>query len=221
MAERNDGMPQRLTKIDDLTLPQLRYLERGDECFYWGEYQAHGGYQAGPTNNLIANLKMARTAQNAHRLRYKDNAIQTCGAALAGTLRMGGGDPVTVVPVPPSKMIGDPEHDDRMLRVARRMVQGTTSDARELIRQTQNYVASHVGGAGGRITPDELINIYEIVDGGNPPNDTIIILDDVLTQGAHFRAMKIKLLESYPDARIYGLFIARAVHNAAADFDVL
>ncbi len=109
-----------------------------------------------------------------------------------------------------------------MIRIARLMVQDTTSDVRELVRQTASYESSHAAGTGGRITPEELLELY-VIDAGQPePHDTIIVFDDVLTQGAHFRAMKSKILEHYPGKRVIGLYIARAVERSAAnDFDVI
>ncbi|MCG8461465.1 MAG: hypothetical protein MI919_34720 [Holophagales bacterium] len=37
------------------------------------------------------------------------------------------------------------------------------------------------------------------------------LFDDVITTGSHFRAAKDLLLRSWPDLRIVGLFLARAV----------
>jgi hypothetical protein len=43
-----------------------------------------------------------------------------------------------------------------------------------------------------------------------------------LTRGAHFRAVRSVLLERFPDRRVVGLFVARAVDPLPEDaFDVL
>jgi predicted amidophosphoribosyltransferase len=103
------------------------------------------------------------------------------------------------------------------------MVQGTHSEVREMIWQTAEYEASHTAGSGARIRVGELLAIYEIDDPARQPHDTILVLDDMLTKGTHFRAMKAKILEHFPGKRVVGVFIARAVHAgvSASDFDVL
>jgi predicted amidophosphoribosyltransferase len=40
----------------------------------------------------------------------------------------------------------------------------------------------------------------------------IILVDDVITQGAHFKACKTLLQQEFPNSKIKGLFIARTVH---------
>jgi predicted amidophosphoribosyltransferase len=202
-------MAVKLTKVDALTRPNHRYLTATDECYFWGEYQVHAGYAAGPTNQFISNLKKSPKLKGTAQYYYKDRAIDLAGAALRGLLR--DDVEVTVVPVPPSKRRDHPEYDDRMLRVARVMVRGTRSEVRELVEQTQSYVASHIGPGGDRKTPQELTSIYKVDDPTNAPHEIVIVLDDVLTQGAHFSAMQATILRSFPGSRVMGIFLARAV----------
>ena len=55
-----------------------------------------------------------------------------------------------------------------------------------------------------------------------PAPDTIFIVDDVLTTGCHYKAVKQVLQRRFPDATIRGLFVARRVPKSAFDaFDVL
>ncbi len=65
---------------------------------------------------------------------------------------------------------------------------------------------------GERHKPEELKAAYEIDEvlaKGVPKN--IGVVDDMLTAGAHFRAMKDTLVERFPDANIVGLFVTRRV----------
>ena len=221
MATRNDPMPTHLSQIDDLTRPDHQYLTTADTVFYWGEYHIRMGYDHGPTNNLIINLKHSPQHRGTPRWPHKERAIQQVANHLRGRLTASG-HAFTVVPTPPSKIPGDPLYDDRMSRAALFAVQGTTSVARELVRQTAPYQASHAGGDGHRITPEELMAIYEIADNEQPPQGTVMVLDDVLTKGAHFRAMKDKITARFPGTDVIGLMVARAVHaDPAADFDAL
>ena len=184
MPSSDERMPTRLTKVDDLIRPNHRYISPTDECYYWGEYQVRAGFAAGPTNQLISNIKKSPEHRGTNQYYYKERDIQTAGAALRGVMRTATN--ITVVPVPPSKASAHPLYDDRMLRIARYMVHGTPADVRELVRQTESYEASHIGPGVNRKTPQELIDIYSIDDPAMSPRDFVIVLDDVLTQGAHF-----------------------------------
>ena len=222
MAERSDGMPIRLSKIDALFLPHHRYLEAGDECYYWGEYQVHQGYSAGPTNQLISNLKISPAHRASRRYFYKEQAIASIGHALRGPLVAGNEAPRTVVPIPPSKTRDHQEYDDRMMQIARLMVAGTGSEAREIVQQRESYQASHTVPAADRVTLETLLQNYEIAPDEARPHETVLILDDVLTQGKHFRAVKMKIRDRFPQVRIMGLFVARAVDRAVVDdFEIL
>jgi orotate phosphoribosyltransferase len=48
----------------------------------------------------------------------------------------------------------------------------------------------------------------------NPAPEKIVVFDDVLTGGSHFKAMKIVLRQRYPEVDIIGLFLARSIHPA-------
>lgn len=81
-------------------------------------------------------------------------------------------------------------------------------DIRELVVQTRTMPAAHESEL--RRTPQELEAVYEI-DGRlvTPTPTEIAIVDDVLTTGLHFQAMKVHLQRTFPGTRIIGLFIAR------------
>ncbi len=222
MATKNDPMPKKLSRIDDLTRPEHRYLTPQDECFYWGEYFSGMGYDHGRTNNLILNLKKSPTLRGTAQYQYKERAIQTIGVAMMGPIGASG-NPFTLVPVPPSRIPGHPEFDDRMVQVAQLAVSGTQSVVRQLVRQTSGYQPSHAGGDGHRITPAELMAIYEIAPNEPAPLGTVLVVDDVLTEGAHFRAMKDTISARYPGTTVVGLMVARRKHAVATpdDFEVL
>ncbi len=46
----------------------------------------------------------------------------------------------------------------------------------------------------------------------------IIIFDDVITTGRHFKAAQYKIKEKFPSANIVGLFVARKVWNNDSNF---
>ena len=60
--------------------------------------------------------------------------------------------------------------------------------------------------------PDELYALYRIVEELVNPNPTsLVVVDDILTTGAHFKAMKRILNERFPDVPLIGVFVARRV----------
>lgn len=72
-----------------------------------------------------------------------------------------------------------------------------------------------------RPTIDEIANNYTIdmtlISECRP---RIILVDDVLTTGAHFCAAKSKILERIPNAQISGYFIARRLLPPNGDFNM-
>ena len=84
----------------------------------------------------------------------------------------------------------------------------------EFVEQVASTEAVHLSDAK-RPTPEQLQKNYRILsDFSLPPTiDAVIILDDVLTTGSHFKAIKNMLLEKYPNLSdvICGLFIAKVI----------
>ena len=85
-------------------------------------------------------------------------------------------------------------------------------DIRELIIQTESTEPVH--RQHQRPAPDEIANIYEIDEALTiPVPKSIAIVDDVLTTGAHFRAMHSVLSIRFQGAHIVGLFLAYPVYT--------
>ncbi len=203
----------RLSKIDDLTRSDHSFLEQGDRCYYLGEYTARGGFAAGDTNNLILNFKKSMDRRGRPEWRHKVRAIQTVAEEPRHVIGRRDIEEATFVPVPPSKMPTDPGYDDRLVQTLRRMGDGFDIDIREIITQRQNMAAAHESEI--RPTIRELIESYIVNAQLTQPvrDNTIIVFDDVLTTGCHFKAMQHVLADCFPGARIIGLFVARRVPN--------
>jgi adenine/guanine phosphoribosyltransferase-like PRPP-binding protein len=56
-----------------------------------------------------------------------------------------------------------------------------------------------------------------------PKSQAIAVVDDLITTGAHFVAVRNMLRREFPDIKIVGLFIARRVPEAIdiEDFDLI
>jgi len=197
-----------LTKIDDLHRPDHFYLDQDDECYFIGDYTAGKGYAHSSTNQLIYNLK--KTVDRRGRLEYwhKEQAIRTAAGALSQFLNPAFIKAGTFVPIPPSKAKDDPMYDDRMSQII--CLLGPEVDLREAVEQIESTAVVHLSNL--RPGPDALHGNYRIVDAFREPTPTTIaIVDDVLTTGAHFKAMKRILAETYPGVNICGIFLARRV----------
>lgn len=212
-------MKVRPQRIDDLTRGQHWYLTPEDECYYLCEYTSKAGFAHSDANSWISNFKKPVSRRGRAEYAYKDQAIARAINFLQqvfSTQQAAFWQGTTFVPVPPSKQRGDPEYDDRLWQVAAGLCAGTAGEARELLRQTGSYAASHVADDGGRIRPQALKQLYAF-DTGAPPRPLIILLDDVLTTGCHFRAAKEFIQEAWPTTRVVGFFLARVARPDPAD----
>ena len=200
----------RLSLIDETNRHDHCRLNEADKCYYLFEYTSRKGYSFSRTNNLISNLKKKPSQSHRPGYHYKQQAVGECAAALRSTLNPGWLEDATLVPIPCSKAHDHPDYDERVERICRGI--GEDVDVRSLVIQTASTVASHEAEDGHRITVEELLDIYEIDEDLTDPAPQVIgIVDDVLTNGTHFRAMSIKLRERFPGVPIVGLFVARRV----------
>lgn len=206
----------RLLEIDGTNRPDHYRLAEGDTCYFLFEYTAGKGYGFSETNQLISNLKKKPSQSGKNGYHYKARAITRAGKDLAQALNPKWIANGTVVPVPSSKAPGHPDYDDRLTRIAK-LIPG--ADVRELVRNTKSHEAAHE--SDHRPTVEDLVEIYEIDESlADPEPTSIVIFDDVLTAGTHFKAMQQVLRGRFPNAKIYGVFIARrALPKAADEFD--
>ncbi|MBV8873565.1 MAG: hypothetical protein JO014_12705 [Metakosakonia sp.] len=95
-------------------------------------------------------------------------------------------------------------------------------DFRELVTQRVSMPASHAGA--NRPTPDQIAQnyIFNHAEAADLRNN-IVIFDDVLTAGSHYKAMKTTIRQHLPNKAIIGVFIARTAREAEwlDDFDLL
>lgn len=199
-----------LQKIDELSTPDHCFLENSDECFFIFSYTSHKGFSYSDDNGLVSNLKKEMKYKGTGSWKYKDRAINTCAQRLRIVDVLNNiSDDITIVPIAPSKIKSHPEYDDRLVQVLTKAY-GKTVDVRELVLQRLSTEQDHYSER--RQTIDEIFNNYyideKLVDG---IKGTIIIFDDVITNGTHFKAMQRILKRRFPEKRIVGLFLARRI----------
>lgn len=158
---------------------------------------------------------------------YKIEAIKTAGENFAKAVR-GTANEMVCVPVPPSKCRSDPEYDDRVIQILREFereskCQGHNPLALELVEQKANIRAAHAS-PDDRPSIGELANNYEICDDElarlhESGRKRIYVVDDMLTTGAHFKAMqKVILNAGIPGVKVIGIFIARRIPSTTEKF---
>ncbi|MYD92877.1 MAG: hypothetical protein F4Y02_04135 [Chloroflexi bacterium] len=131
----------------------------------------------------------------------------------------GGLDQLRSVPIPPSKARRDRLYDDRMVRMLRAIRPAPPLDVRELVVQTESTVPAHE--RDDRPAPGDIEALYRtegtLLDGCRP---TVVVVDDTLTTGAHFRAAASVIVRARPGATVIGLFLVRRVPDSAGLDDI-
>lgn len=220
MTTSNSTSPYRLVQIDESLRADHYYLNETDECYYLGEYQPRGGYTAGRVNQLIFNFKKPVSRRGQHDYRYKEQAIQEVGRMLARVLGENSAARATIVPIPPSKACDHPDYDDRLVRALH--ASGLQLDVRSLMKINASTQAHHEYADGERRPSPDVLKQNMSIDHSLlhiQPRASIVLFDDVLTTGSHFRACKDLLQAQFSGARIVGLFIGRSQRpDPAADF---
>lgn len=210
----------KLHAIDDSSRGDHYYLTPEDECYYLHEFTARKGYGYSDGNQFIFNFKKPTNQRHHAQYQYKLKAIASAIAWYRDIFDgiQGAYTECTFAPIPPSKAPGHEDYDDRMWQVVQGVCKGKGADARELIQQAGSYEAAHLSEIGARIKPRELRSLYEVDT--RPPKGTVLLFDDVLSAGTHFKAAKCAILAAHPGVQIVGVFLARRVlPDPAVDFD--
>lgn len=194
-------------KIDESTISRHRYLNENDECYYFYDYTVGQGYEGSTPNQFILNFKKSVLREGQQDYKYKRQAINKAGALLA-EFRF---SQWNFVPVPPSKTKDHPEYDSRLIDTLQIASQANNSILwREFIELQTSHNATH-SQDGDRKTPEQLESLYTFHP-FQSNRSNFIVFDDVVTSGAHFKAIKNIILRHHPQAIVRGLFLARSVY---------
>jgi hypothetical protein len=179
--------------LDDDLRTEHSYLTAADECRCVAEYLPGRGYRASYVNQLIVNLKCPLSAvwANPRRMHYKLCAIDEIARALRGAVSQSSVESATWVPIPPSRAAREADYDDRLQRIIAAAFGDYDLDLRRLLYQTEGTMADHVSSR--RLTADalyRLIGLDQAMLGLNPPRARIVLFDDVLTTGKHYKCFE-------------------------------
>jgi len=202
-----------LLQIDELVFSQHYYLEPSDLCFYLKEYTSYAGFSHSYANDLIQNFKKPMDRRGTPEWKWKLWAIREITRlfieAHPETPNL---SHIIFVPIPPSKVKTDELYDDRIVQVTSAFCEARNGDFREILSIKENVEASHE--AGQRPRPVEIeANLQLNPDLCQSFKDVIILVDDMITTGAHFKACQNKLKTVFPNAIIKGMFITRRAIN--------
>lgn len=187
------------------------YIEvDNDRCFYARDYVSEGGYAASRANQLIINFKIPPAKRNAARWRYKSSAIKQFALELSHILP----ENAVISGIPTSRIPDSSDYDSR-LEDTLQLVQERCSTIRleQPLEMSESILSAHEGGARD---PD-IIRQFLIWNGFSEPTDHLILIDDVITTGGHFKACKAVILEHHPNVEVIGVFWSRTVWPADSD----
>jgi hypothetical protein len=216
-------IPRDIFIIDEAVRKEYYFIEPHDTCLYVWERMSHLwregerlDYSQYPVNGLISNLQIPASCKASHAKRYywKEKAIKYAAFALGklipDILRQEG---VVFVAIPPSKIETDPDYDPRIIDTLR-AVRPRLPDIRPLVVLSGEGFDSKQKG----LKPADRAQYYAVdEDLADPEPQTIVLFDDVLTTGCHFKAMELVLKERFPEVETLGLFLARTVRPPEED----
>jgi hypothetical protein len=199
-------IPERLLQIDELTVFEHHHIGLEDECFYVWERQSGATYLQSATNDFISNLQIPTSSYGTNRWYWKQQAIEHAARALGTLVPPSWKESSTFVPIPPSVVNDDPKYDARLITILK-TVFPRLADCRELVRQKESTISKQKN-----ISPEDRAGNYELCKRCFYPEPKhIVIFDDMLAGGSHFKAMKKVLAGGFPTVPISGLFLARAI----------
>ena len=196
-------MCRKIVKLD-LSLHPRPFLDATDGCYYFLEKEAEG-YTKSPANNLIYNFKKPVDRRGKPEWAYKEMAIAEFIRMLCGLKY--NHDCITIVPAPTSKPRNHPEWDDRLDRV----VDGLHSchpelNIEKILDTKRAHTPAHAGGSRNIGQIKQLTTCKSLA---GCPEGIVILVDDVLTTGAHFKAWKELILEHNPKIKnVIGVFLS-------------
>lgn len=164
---------------------QHRYLSCADECYFADVYQCN---ERLGIRSAILSLK-----------RSNKFAVAYFAEHLRAALKPEWESDCTFVPMPSSS--GD---RNNVRSILHHMM---LRDCRDMLIQSCPTPPAH---RGWRLAPRDRAELFSInVALCDPRPSTVVIFDDVLTTGSHFRAAKMALRRKWPDLYVIGLFLAR------------
>lgn len=208
------GLPGGLVALDERLRPDHWFLGAADHCHCLADYLPGRGYRANEVNQLIVNLKCPPSIASIdpRRRHYKRVAIGQIARALRAALSRSAVECATWIPIPTSRPLRDPDYDDRLQRILLAAFGHYALDLRTLLYQSTATASDHASAR--RISAEALYRVLGLdraLLARAPLRERIVLFDDVLTTGKHYKCCERRLREVLADIPISGLFVARRV----------
>lgn len=200
--------------LDDSMRTDHACLTATDRCWCLAEYQPGTNYRVSKVNQMIFNLKCRPSIASAdpRRMHYKVLAMDAVARVLRAALSRSSVETATWIPIPPSRPARDADYDDRLQRILAQAFDGYDLDLRRLLYQTEVTAPDHT--RAHRLSADALYRIIgldrRLLD-IRPLRARIVLFDDVLTTGKHYKCCERRLRDTLAAIPISGLFVARRV----------
>jgi len=218
-AEQAAPSPGMLTWLDPPSRADHLLLGEQDRCAYLAQYPAGAAWRENSLARLVWDFKCAPSLarSDARWQQRKQQAIDRMADWLRVAVTREQAEHCTWVPIPPSKQRGDPDFDERLESTLYRAFDGYDLDLRRLLFQALSTRCDH--SAGNRLSEQDLYRLLRVdmpVLEQQALRSRVVLFDDVLTSGKHFKCCQRRLLESAPQARIVGLFLLRRLPQRSA-----
>lgn len=200
-------------QVDASEISHRRYLKENDKCYYY-MVRVKGGHSESYANRIISNLKISKQdlERNPVRKKYKLDAVNKMISALEEVLKNNKSKKFIFIPAARSI-----PRDDKNFDKAFDYVVETICKKNPLLWICEKIL--DVDTAHDSVHTNEDARTLENVKKHLVLNDFstekykdadfIVIIDDVLTHGTHFRVWKDSIMEKYPDIKdVFGLFFA-------------
>lgn len=204
---------ERWSLVDKIERWSRPNLEDDDVCYYL-LIRHSGSYDVSKANDRINNFQkdLERFHDHSNVLYYKDREIKRFSVELAYLMHAMTEERASVclVPMPTSRPETDEFYDDRLVRLCDKTVsicrkcgikQVSTLNVLHTVKRVQK---SKAGGSRNPATLKENMRF----DGFESYPGLIVLVDDVLTSGAHFAACKSLIRAQNERAEIVGVFLA-------------
>jgi predicted amidophosphoribosyltransferase len=188
-------------------------LEEYTSCIYYmHEYRKDiNTYNDNPVRSKIHNLKKDISCRsNPHIWHYKLCAIEEMAEDISMLI---GESSVYCAPMPTSMMRSDERYDNRLELVVERVARSCQNVTQllpfDLVKSVEPFHRSR------RYRNAEVIASNIIVNPNSIPQDRpLVLIDDIITSGALFRACCMVVHRHHPSTKVYGVFWARTLDKS-------